>query len=221
MELLPSEKVAILSKAESLFLSPRMVEFVTSPANPDMLNIEYHGVGSAKLYLNVIDNVRQYSLICIPPIKGQKRIITIPAAFEHLLGFIERWFELVKQEVDAEQRYSEILNLDNYVDFEEFSDSEQPFTKDEFETLKQKVQQLHERIDALQIDLDQKEELKREIDTSVRKAEEKGYTKQDFKKHLIGAFITKAIGWALSQDHFRSIWQAMSDLFQFKLELPG
>lgn len=221
MDLLPTEKVAILNKAESLFLSPHLVEFVSHSANPNQMNIEYRGVKSMRLYLNVLDKTTCYSLISMPYVDGRKSFYTIRPEFDALLGMTEKWLALVKQEVDAEKRYSELLNPDNYIDFDELSGTEEIFTKEEFESLKKKVQLLHLRIDALQIDITQKEELKQEVDKSVRKAEEKGYTKQDFFKHLIGAFITRITNWTLSQENLRSIWQVMNDFFQGKLELPS
>ncbi len=186
-------------------------QFILSNPNSTTRNIEYRGVKSARTYLNVVDTGNKYLIITMPLLDDRRRLHEVKPIFDSFLDLISKWLYLVKGEVDAERRYMDLLNLGNYVDFEIVSSDDEGFSREEFEALKRKVQLLHARLDELQLASNQKEELKQEIDTTVRKAEEKGYSKQDFVKHLIGAIITRIVNWSLSQENLRSVSQTLNE----------
>jgi len=207
MKLLPSQKVAILEEANRLSLDSRLFDFDWNETNPDMLNIEFKGVQDQRFYFNILDSVTKYSIDSWPMLSEKRLNVTIKPEFASLLLMTSKWVNLLKKEVDADKRFSELLNPENYIPFEEISDEDEMFSKKEISALKAQSQKLIERLETLGLNEHQVNDLKEHITKSIEKAH--GQSKIDWKNLFVGMILTKMFELGIESHIANQIWEGV------------
>ncbi|UPT67931.1 MAG: hypothetical protein M0D57_04520 [Sphingobacteriales bacterium JAD_PAG50586_3] len=149
--------------------------------------------------------------IRLKPAKSSTSELGYMNYFSEIPSHFERWLKYLQREIDAEEKYQDILNEDEYIQF----DSEIPdekFSPDELKLLHAKLDMLNEKFNQLQLPIEHANKLASDIAYLKEKAEKS--SKIDWKNLFVGLFVSTLAQMLLPQETLTSIKEIINSFIR-------
>jgi len=206
MKLLPSQKTSILEDAEKLFLKPSDFEFLFEDRLGEVVTLRFNGLDD-EFYFTMEDLIKLWHIKMVPGVDEYYESRSIEPRFTSANHLIWAWLQGIKREIDAQSRYSDLLNPKNYIPFEEIFDENERFSEDEIIALKAQAQKLNARLATLGLNEYQVQELKQHITEAVGKAH--SHSKIDWKNMFVGMIFTQLFELGIESNVANQIWEGV------------